>query len=218
MCKQTMLAIIAALSLVSATGPLLLEKNAAELNKHCPRQCSESSSSSSSGEFNTSFFEQRPQVLQLDAGFYPFNFGVGNAGLNAFSSFFFTTPVSFRVILTDCFCTGDSFMLLNNGVQVALFNEDCLINDNQCSFYSTNPRECLSGAWCGGYYDFFGPPSFFNFTIRVLTSPYQAGSGYIGVQQICGTVPCCSSGPVDECNYNVVEDDSESGCHYHRKN
>lgn len=133
-----------------------------------------------------------------DVGYYTFTFGEGNSGNYAYQSFFFSLPTSAQVLVTDCFCGGDRF-IVHDVVTGATINalQSCDTANLSCNFYSQTPYECMTATtgWCKTAWTTL-TAGFHNLTIEIVTAPFLSGTGFIILQSMCTAsnvlVPCCS--------------------------
>lgn len=153
------------------------------------------------GIYHHGCFDRRRVNLMPDLGWYSFFFDLGNSGRYAMQTFYFNLPLPSRLVLTDCYCGGDSFVAYEsydsyNRIIDASY-EGCQGANEACNYYNTDPNFCVGNVgWCSGYSDIIYP-GFHNITIMIAKSPFRAGTGFIRLQTMCddpdlGWVPCCS--------------------------
>lgn len=139
--------------------------------------------------------------LPVDGGFYPWDFGFGNAGEIAQDYFVFQTDTPSLLQLSDCFCAGDRFIAhlveldeQYDPIDIPM-NQGCDQANASCNIYSTVPQECYSqSGWCKGKPTVI-PAGYWNLTFEILTSPFLGGTGFALLQSLCpadeGLTPCC---------------------------
>lgn len=165
--------------------------------------------------------------ISPDAGFYAFNYR--NAGIVVGDSFYFHADRPTVVTLLDCFCSGDSFQLFDNGVLLGE-TRGLDVEDNSCPHFSADPNVCLfsysnpgdpsSNYW--GLYATILNSGTHNLTIIPTVTPYGKGTGFIRIDYSCppqasdkdgkqfpdpiffpdGTFPCCVAD--NSCSVNTV--------------
>lgn len=200
------------LSLAASLALAELENNGVDPTLRGKNYAMDNNSSSSSSSSDSFLPHEVPQKAKLqyvlpDQGFYPFNFGLGNAGLNGDTQFIITVTTQTVFYVTDCLCNGDSFALIVNGVMVNApdyyqVNGSCL-GEASCGEYSKDPAYCLySGAWCSKA--IMLEAGSYQIDVRIITSPYLGGTGYVMAQTWCeGDVPCCQ---LDQsCNLGIAQ-------------
>lgn len=97
----------------------------------------------------------------------------------AFQSFWFQSFTEVAIFVWDCFCVGDSFQILDNGMpQVPAFAKNPASASNECNIYLDDKLACVDSDDFFGAVVFISEPGFHNITILV-NSPYQYGSGFI---------------------------------------
>lgn len=124
--------------------------------------------------------------LMADVGFRPFSFGQGNQGLYADQSFFFSFPFETRLLVTDCFCGGDRFILHDYSTLSGEYpvTEGCELANVTCNFFSEDPQVCaFSEGWCASRWIRLAR-GYHNLTIEILTSPFLSGTGYLILQSL----------------------------------
>lgn len=109
--------------------------------------------------------------------FYPFQYGAAGTFANVNFLVGVTNPPVF-IGLTDCFCSGDNFILANFGdlTFTSSINTSCDYTAN-CNTWSTDLQTCYdSSAFCKQSYQLTA--GFYNFTVFIINSPYGFGTGY----------------------------------------
>ena len=170
---------------------MILEKN--HLKHHS------SSSSSSSRQSNCQ------HNLIPDVGLYPFRFGRGNAGLFSPDTFFFlATGDGVQLLVTDCFCPGDKFVIFDNGTPIG-GAANAGVTDGTCQVYEDQPLNCLA-SWEYSHLVMQLPAGPHNITIMAAFSPFNGGTGFIGLEAVDSfDGPLCGM----NCNYSIYND---GGC------
>jgi hypothetical protein len=118
--------------------------------------------------------------LNPGADFHPFYFGLGNSGFFSRQTFLLEVPLGgVQVIVTDCYCSGDSFRVFANGN--FLMDVQGGQMSSSCKFYEREPLTC-------SFSDKFSKnsvvmaPGTFNITIMIKESPFGGGAGFILVK------------------------------------
>src|SRR5690606_28173040 len=95
-------------------------------------------------------YQQNHHVPVLaDVGFYGFDFGRKNKAVDTTFHFVLTRPA--YLTLTDCFCEGDSFRFVDNGIATFATNVNCPLGPYKCKGFESDPWKCLnSGKFCTG--------------------------------------------------------------------
>lgn len=177
------------------------------------------------GEKNAQLIAAADSQINLlaDVGFYSFSFGQGNRGLFADQSFFFSNPSGdgVRLIVTDCYCTGDKFL----GFVVSSTNGVGIVNalafceaDPLCRLYSEDPLQCLyGGGWCNGE-TFVTQPGTYNVSIQIGASPFERGTGFVLLQSLCWvpskTVTCALGDKSPQCGQLIPCCQLDDSCVY----
>lgn len=148
--------------------------------------------------------------MKPNSGWYKFYYG--NEGTVAWQSYSFDLPYQSVITLTDCFCPGDRFQLIDNG-RVLLNVNQCPFPDTACTIQNqvADPDQCVKdGNFCSG--SAILPPGPHNITIGVLDSGLTAGAAFVRLDEICylqngpyeQAVPCCYAR--EQCDFQWWED------------
>jgi len=134
---------------------------------------------------------QESGYVAPDNGFYPFDFSIGNAGLDAEKKFYISVTKDTVFYVTDCLCAGDSFKLIINGnKRTPDFSSGACLGQTNCQDYSKDPAHCLyNPGWCWSAN--LLTPGTYTIELRVITGPYLSGTGYVMAQAWCADHPCC---------------------------
>lgn len=172
--------------------------------------CHPCAESSSSGEECCPDFVQEAVFLQHDVGFYHFDFPAGNSNALAFRTFYFSYPFTTLLGITDCFCTGDRFIVAGSSNTNPPFSQSTTVVpiDKTCSIYQTSPFTCLfdpQGRWSRIDTLISVPAGNWNITITPIVAPFLAGTGYVFLLKADGPNPECTNpnSPLYPCVWSV---------------
>lgn len=136
-----------------------------------------------------SIFSFKNVKIIPDLGFYAFNYK--NAGIAVGNSFYYHSDRPTVVTLLDCFCSGDSFQLFDNGVLLGC-TEGSDVGDDTCPHFSSDPNVCLfsyeNNNKNSNYWGLFGTvlnSGTHNLTIIPVATPYGKGTGFLRVDYSC---------------------------------
>lgn len=162
-------------------------------SRSCPRRRSHASS-----------FDYTPVKLHPNKGFYAFSFG--KAGVSVPNAFYFHYGMDTVLNVFDCYCTGDALETYDYGR--FLGNTAGPYDGNsECVLYSDSANFCLQNVGWSTFTTKLYPGNH-NLTFVPLYSPYQKGTGFVSVSDLCsspnppGYVRCCESN--FSCNTRVV--------------
>lgn len=141
-----------------------------------------------------------------ETGFYPFYFG--QSGSYAYQTFQLTNPTFEPVVIqvTDCYCSGDAFIVLVNGQLYSTVSNGCQPGDASCQAYSADVATCYQNqqiAWCQDSAPVLGPGTY-NISILVTNSPYYSGKAFIGVFNVCNSE--CGAKRKSKVNLDVLKE------------
>jgi hypothetical protein len=143
--------------------------------------------------------------LTVGCGWTQFKFGP--VGSTVHPAYHFHSDVPTILKITDYYCTGDRFEILDNGRSIGRSSESCF---DDCKTTTGNPQHAYENDQWSSFTASLTPGRH-NITIKVLSSPYKEGFGAIRVDPML--YKCCLSingltlidTPVSYCN-------AESAC------
>ncbi|MFN8422810.1 MAG: hypothetical protein U0470_05220 [Anaerolineae bacterium] len=114
------------------------------------------------------------------------SFGFDGPGSTVSGSIGFSHPTNVTVRITDAFCTGDSFRLLDGG-RVVLETPRVANDAPNCTAFEDDPSQAyLSPLFSHG--EVVLPAGSHSLTIQVIDSPYGGGGGFLEVAHLDPTV------------------------------
>jgi len=149
---------------------------------------------SSSDTYPPSHYDQI--YIIPDTGFYSFYFDEPRT--HVFQNFVFSSSFSTFLNVTDCYCSGDSFIAFDNGVLVGAVNQNCVQGDSTCATYGGVIGDCLGITGFCTNAPILLPPGNHNITLIVTNGPYRFGKAFLGLYQACTfnistMIPCCGT-------------------------
>ena len=129
------------------------------------------------------YYPQAHHVPMLaDIGFYSFEFGRKNKVVDTTFHFVLQRPAYFTV--TDCYCEGDAFRFVDNGVNSFSTNVNCPLGPYKCRTFESDPWKCLNnGKFCTGN-AYLGVGSH-NVTITPSNSVTGGGTAFVRLDTLC---------------------------------
>lgn len=120
-------------------------------------------------------FKEHSVHVKPDGHFHEFDFGASGK----------KSPTTFKINLSkeatlhvfDCYCAGDSFVVLDNGHELGSVKGK-YDGDNNCQVVEIEPKACLKNkAFAHGSFKL--KKGEHKIEIKVVKSPYRAGSAYL---------------------------------------
>lgn len=174
-----------------------------ELMKHKHKSSSSSSSSSNSHYYDNMLHLETKQLL-YNSGYYSFTFGP--SGTPANENYIFLARTLTYLILTDCYCGGDTFQLYSGNQLLANVNGNCPGQTVECLNYQEDPNVCKDSAgFCSTRIVL--DPGLYNLTLLVTNSIVGSGRAFVWIDQACNStitgtfLPCCEVLGTYGCNY-----------------
>lgn len=175
------------------------------------RSSSSSSSSTDSSSSNSVIYEKPPKLqakqLFYNSGFFSFNFGP--TGTLAFENYLFLARSPAYLVITDCFCGGDTFQLLNQDTLLADVSTNCSGQTSECLNYQEDPNVCKDSAgFCSQRV--LLDPGFYNLTLLLTNSIVGSGRAFVWIDDAClspitnTNLPCCEVLNTYDCNYQYT--------------
>src|SRR5690606_11767 len=108
--------------------------------------------------------------------------GRKNKAVDTTFHFVLTRPA--YLTLTDCFCEGDSFRFVDNGIATFATNVNCPLGPYKCKGFESDPWKCLnSGKFCTG--NAYMGAGAHNVTITPVNSVTGGGTAYLRLDTLC---------------------------------